>query len=179
MPLERKCALITGGSRGIGRGIALKLAERGSKVAVHYYQNQSAAEATLGKIRELGSDGFVVQADVCHPEEIQRMFARVKSEFGALDILVSNARTEAPTFYEPPMQITLEKWDTAVDSQAKAFLVAVREAAPLMSEGGRIIAISFAPGGRFGSWQPWVAMGAAKAAMEVLVRYFAGSTTAC
>ena len=67
----------------------------------------------------------------------------------------------------------MEKWDTAVDSQAKAFLVGAREAAPLMSDGGRIVAITFAPGGRFGSWQPWVAMGAAKAAMEVLVRYFA------
>jgi len=53
------------------------------------------------------------------------------------------------------MDITLDKWDTAMDSQAKAFLVAVREAVPLMSNGGRIIAISFAPGGRFGSWQPW------------------------
>jgi enoyl-[acyl-carrier protein] reductase III len=51
--------------------------------------------------------------------------------------------------------------------------VGVREAARLMHEGGRIIAITFAPGGRFGSWQPWVAMGAAKAAMEVLTRYFA------
>jgi len=71
------------------------------------------------------------------------------------------------------MDISLEKWDTAVDSQAKAFLVAVREAAPLLSDGGRIVAITFAPGGRFGSWQPWVAMGAAKAAMESLVRYFA------
>jgi enoyl-[acyl-carrier protein] reductase III len=71
------------------------------------------------------------------------------------------------------MEITLEKWDTAVDSQAKAFLVGVREAARLMRECGRIIAITFAPGGRFGSWQPWVAMGAAKAAMEVLTRYFA------
>ncbi len=60
-----------------------------------------------------------------------------------------------------------------MDSQAKAFLVGVREAVPLMSDGGRIVAITFAPGGRFGSWQPWVAMGAAKAAMEVLVRYFA------
>jgi NAD(P)-dependent dehydrogenase (short-subunit alcohol dehydrogenase family) len=58
-------------------------------------------------------------------------------------------------------------------SQAKAFLVAVREAAALMSHGGRIVAITFAPGGRFGSWQPWVAMGAAKAAMESLARYFA------
>ncbi len=60
-----------------------------------------------------------------------------------------------------------------MDSQAKAFLVGVREAARLMRDGGRIIAITFAPGGRFGSWQPWVAMGAAKAAMEVLTRYFA------
>ena len=101
------------------------------------------------------------------------MFEQVRSEFGSLDILVSNARTEAPTFYQAPMDITLDKWDTAVDSQAKAFLVAVREAAPLMPKGGRIVAITFAPGGRFGSWQPWVAMGAAKAAMESLVRYFA------
>ena len=97
----------------------------------------------------------------------------METEFGSLDIFVSNARTEAPTFYQPPMEITLDKWDTAVDSQAKAFLVGVREAAKLMREGGRIIAITFAPGGRFGSWQPWVAMGAAKAAMEVLTRYFA------
>jgi hypothetical protein len=60
------------------------------------------------------------------------------------------------------MDITLSQFDTAVDSQAKAFLVAVREAAPLMPNGGRIVAITFAPGGRFGSWQLWVAMGARK-----------------
>ncbi len=173
MSFQGKYALITGSSRGIGRGIALKLAEKGACVAVHYYRNQEAAQATLEKIRAHGSDGFIVQADVCQPDEIRRMFQQVRSEFGSLDIFVSNARTEAPTFYEPPMEISLEKWDTAVDSQAKAFLVAVREAAPLMSDGGRIVAITFAPGGRFGSWQPWVAMGAAKAAMESLVRYFA------
>lgn len=173
MSLKGKYALVTGSSRGIGRGIALKLADQGARVAIHYYQNEGAAKATLEKVRALGSDGFVVQADVCHPDQVKQIFDRVKSEFGALDIFVSNARTEAPTFYEPPMQITLEKWDTAVDSQAKAFLVGVREAVPLMKEGGRIIAITYAPGGRFGSWQPWVAMGAAKAAMEVLVRYFA------
>ena len=114
-----------------------------------------------------------MQADICRPDEVRRVFEQVRSEFGFLDILVSNARPEAAAFYEAPMDITLDKWDTAVDSQAKAFLVAVREAVPLMSKGGRIVAITFAPGGRFGSWQPWVAMGAAKAAMEVLVRYFA------
>src|SRR5467141_3884285 len=173
MSFTGKDALITGSSRGIGRGIALKLAEKGARVAVHYYRNKEAAQATLEKIRTHGSDGFIVQADVCRPDEIRRMFQQVRSEFGSLDIFVSNARTEAPTFYEAPMEISLEKWDTAVDSQAKAFLVAVREAAPLMSDGGRIVAITFAPGGRFASWQPWVPMGAAKAAMESLVRYFA------
>jgi NAD(P)-dependent dehydrogenase (short-subunit alcohol dehydrogenase family) len=110
---------------------------------------------------------------VCRPDEVRGIFEHVRSEFGSLDIFVSNARTEAPTFYQAPMEITLSQWDTAMDSQAKAFLVAAREAAPLMPNGGRIVAITFAPGGRFGSWQPWVAMGAAKAAMETVVRYFA------
>src|SRR6202023_705062 len=125
--------------------IALKRATGGAQVAVHYYRNKEAAQATLEKIRALGSDGFLVQTDVCKPEEVRRLFQQVRSEFGSLDIFVSNARPEASTFYEAPMDITLDKWDTAMDSQAKAFLVAVREAAPLMSNGGRIIAISFAP----------------------------------
>src|SRR5690348_4298515 len=173
MSLKGKYALVTGSSRGIGRGIALKLAEQGAKVAIHYYQNESTAKSTLEKVKALGSVGFVVQADVCWAEAESRIFAQVKEESGRLDIFVSNARTEAPTFYQPTLEITLDKWDTAVDSQAKAFLVGAREAAGLMKEGGRIIAITYAPGGRYGSWQPWVAMGAAKAAMEVLVRYFA------
>jgi NAD(P)-dependent dehydrogenase (short-subunit alcohol dehydrogenase family) len=173
MSLTGKYALITGSSRGIGRGIALKLAEKGAKIAVHYYQNKGAAETTLAKIRELGSDGVAIQGDVCRMEDVARIFKQVQSEFGKLDIFVSNARTEAPTFYQATMQISLDKWDTAVDSQAKAFLVGAREAEKLMPDGGRIIAITYAPGGRFGSWQPWVAMGAAKSALEVLVRYFA------
>jgi enoyl-[acyl-carrier protein] reductase III len=173
MPLKGKNALITGSSRGIGRGIALKLAEKGVHVAIHYYQNEAAAKDTLAKVRAHGSNAFIVQADVSHPEEIGRIFNRVKTEFGTLDIFVNNARTEVPTFYQPPLEITLEKWDTAVDSQAKAFLLGVRSASQLMSDGGRIIAITYAPGGRTGSWQPWVAMGAAKSALESLCRYFA------
>src|SRR5881398_2247395 len=168
-----KHALVTGSSRGIGRGIALKLAEQGVKVAIHYRSNETAAKDTLAKVRQRGSDGFSVQADVCRPDDITRMFSRVKSEFGALDIFVSNARPEVPEFYQGPMNITLEQWDTALDSQAKAFLVAVRAACPLMGEGGRIVAITYAPGGRTGSWQAWVGMGAAKSAMESLCRYFA------
>lgn len=173
MVFTGKYALVTGSSRGIGRGIALKLAERGARVAIHYYQNEAAAQDTLQKVREKGSDGFLAQADICQMRQVESLFERVRNEFGRLDIFVSNARTEAPTFYQPPLDLTLQAWDTAVDSQAKAFLVAVRAALPLMREGGRIVAMTYAPGGRYGSWQPWVAMGAAKAAMEVLVRYFA------
>ncbi len=173
MTLAGKHALITGSSRGIGRGIALKLAENGAKVAVHYYVNEAAARETLAQVRKRDSDGFIVQADVSRPEDIRRMFETVRSEFKTLEIFVSNARTEIPTFYQTPMEITLEKWDTAMDSQAKAFLVGVREAVRLMPGGGRIIAITYAPGGRTGSWQPWIAMGAAKAAVESMCRYFA------
>jgi NAD(P)-dependent dehydrogenase (short-subunit alcohol dehydrogenase family) len=173
MSLSGKHALITGSSRGIGRGIALKLAQHGANVAVHYHQNEAAALDTLAQVRELGADGFVVQADVLRPEEITQMFGRVEAEFGKLQIFVSNARPEAGAFFYPPMDITLEQWNAASDSQAKAFLVGVHEAVPLMSKGGRILAITYAQGSRTGGLQPWVAMGSAKAAVESLVRYFA------
>ena len=166
-------ALVTGGSRGIGRGIALELAKGGVKVAVGYCRNEAAAGQTLEDIRKAGSDGFTVKADVSHPDEVRRMVERVGREFGRLDVLVSNARPELADFYQAPLDLTLECWDTALDSQAKAFLVAARDAARLMREGGRIVAVTYAPGSRTGSWQPWVAMGSAKAALESLCRYLA------
>ena len=173
MSLKGKHALITGGSRGIGRAIALKLAETGVKIGVHYYRNEGAAKDTLAKVREHGSNGFIVQADVNQPEEIRQMMDRVKREFGSLDFFVSNARPEIPEFYKPPLEINIEQWQQAINSQATAFLVGVQLAVPLMGKGGRIIAMTYAPGGRTGSWQPWVGMGAGKAALDSLVRYFA------
>ncbi len=173
MPLDGKHALITGSSRGIGRGIALKLAEHGVKTAIHYYTQEEAANETLAKVRACGADGFVVQADVTRPEEIQRMFDRVEREFGTVDILVSNARPELAAFYRPPMDLTVEQLRVALDSQAQAFLLEAQTVARLMPDGGRIIAISYSPSGLTGSWQPWVAMGAAKAALDALARYFA------
>ena len=173
MTLKGKHALVTGGSRGIGRGIALKLAESGARVAVHYYVNESAAKETLERVRKHGADGVLVQADVSKAEDVRRMFAEVRKAFGTLDVFVANARPELAKFYQKPMEITLEAWDQAMDSQGKAFLVGVQQAVPLMGAGGRIVAITYAPGAQKGTWQPWVAMGAGKAAMESLVRYFA------
>jgi NAD(P)-dependent dehydrogenase (short-subunit alcohol dehydrogenase family) len=147
-----KCALITGSSRGIGRGIALALAEDHVKVAIHYYQNEAAAKETLAEVRERGSDGVLVRADVKDPAQITDMFGKVKG-IRKLDIFVSNA-PEALEFFQPPLDITLKQWDAAFDSQAKAFLVGAREAIPLMGDGGRIIAITYAEGSRTGGLQP-------------------------
>ena len=173
MSLKGKFALITGSSRGIGRGIALKLAETGANVAVHYFQNESAAKETLAMVRDRGSQGFILQADTTKHEQISSMIKQVYTDFGALDIFVSNARPEVSEFFQPPMDITLQQWDAAFDSQAKGFLVGAREAAKVMRDGGRILAITYAEGSRTGSLLPWVGMGSAKAAMESLVRYFA------
>ena len=112
MALDGKHALITGSSRGIGRGIALKLAESGVKVAIHYYQNEEAAKDTLAQVRKRGSDGFLVQADVARPEQIARMFRKIQDEFGRLDIFASNARPDLPGFYRRPLDTRLSngKW---------------------------------------------------------------------
>jgi NAD(P)-dependent dehydrogenase (short-subunit alcohol dehydrogenase family) len=173
MPQGVRHALITGSSRGIGRGIALALAAEGVKIAIHYYRNEAAAKETLAKVRARGSDGFLVRADVIDPAQITDMFQKVKAEFGTLDVFVSNARPEVPEFFQPPLEITLKQWDAAFDSQAKGFLVGARAALSLMSEGGRILAITYAQGSRTGGLQPWVGMGSAKAALESLVRYLA------
>jgi NAD(P)-dependent dehydrogenase (short-subunit alcohol dehydrogenase family) len=173
MTITARHALVTGGSRGIGRGIALKLADNGVHVAINYLKDEASAKATLEQVRSRGADGFTVQADVSQPVQVERLFGRVRSEFGSLDMFVANARPELGAFYQPPMSIGLDQWDAAMSSQAKAFLLGVQEAEKLMPDNGRIIAITYAPGGRFGSWQSWVGMGAAKSALETLCRYFA------
>ena len=138
MRLKGKQALITGSSRGIGQGIALKLAQEGATIAVHYYRNHEAAADTLARIREIGSDGIIIQADVSVVDDIRRMCAEVRDTFGTLDIFVSHARSELAT----------------------PFQVALGEVTPLMPNGGRILAITFAHS-------------PAKAALETSVRGFA------
>lgn len=174
MRIVGEAALITGASRGIGRGIALKLAANGvRRIAVHYHRNEAAAEATVAALAERGASALAVQADVGKAEDVARLIDETRRRLGSLDILVCNARPEVEHFYRPPLELMLEHWQSAIDTQARAFLVAAQKASRLMSKGGRIIAVTYAPGSRTGSWQPWAAMGPAKAAMESLCRYFA------
>jgi len=169
----KKLALVTGGSRGIGRGIVLRLAERGVSVAVNYLQDSAAAAETVKRARANGVEAFAVQADVSRPDEVRRMVAEVKKEFGSLDIFVNNALGDLIGFMQPPMQVTLDRWDEAFGVQARAFLVGVHETATMMRDGGRIIAISYWPGSHGGGFLPYFAMGTNKAALEAMCRYFA------
>lgn len=173
LPLHGKFALVTGSSRGIGRGIALRLAERGAAVAINYLNNEAAARDTLDRVCAQGTDGFIVRADVSRPEELARMASQVREQFGALDIFVNNALGNLLGFFSPPMAITLEQWDEAYQCQSRAFFVGVREVASLLREGGRIVAISYWPGSHMAGLLPYFAMGTNKAALEAMCRYFA------
>jgi enoyl-[acyl-carrier protein] reductase III len=168
-------ALVTGSSRGIGRGIAIKLAECGvPRIGVQYLRRKDDAEHTARLVEQRGARAVLIQADVTKPGDICRMFAEARDLIGPLGVFVANARPDVQHFYRPALELTLDHWRNAMDSQATALLQATREAAGMMTEhGGRIVAVTYAPGSRTGSWRSWAAMGPAKAAMESLLRYLA------
>jgi enoyl-[acyl-carrier protein] reductase III len=168
-------ALISGSSRGIGRGIAIKLAECGvARIGVHYLKQKEDAEQTARLVEQRGAKATLIQADVTKAGDISRMFAQARDAFGTLGIFVANARPDVQHFYRPALELDPDHWRSAIDSQATALLLSAQEAAGMTVEnGGRIVAVTYAPGGRTGSWRSWAAMGPAKAAMESLMRYLA------
>ena len=175
LTITARTALVTGSSRGIGRGVALRLAECGvGRVGVHYLKNRDAAEETARLLRERGAEAVLIQADVTRPEDIARLFAEARAAgLGPLGVFVANARPDVEHFYRPVFDLAPEHWRAAIDSQATALLLCAKEAAGMMGRGGRIVAVTYAGGARAGSWRPWAAMGPAKAAMESLLRYLA------
>jgi NAD(P)-dependent dehydrogenase (short-subunit alcohol dehydrogenase family) len=172
--VEWPTALVTGASRGIGRGIVLKLAECGvRRIAVNYLENAAAAGDTARELRARGAEAVLLQGDVGDPGQLARLFAEVERLWGELGIFVHNARPAASVFYQPPQEVTAAALRAAFDTQALAMTLGCQASAKLMPKGGRIVGITYAQGGRTGSWQPWIAMGGAKAFLESTVRYFA------
>ena len=89
--MNNQTALITGGSRGIGRGIVLALAERGWQVVINYRGNREAAEETLEVVKKIGGTGITIQADIAQAADRQRLIAATLEHFGRIDLLVNNA----------------------------------------------------------------------------------------
>jgi 3-oxoacyl-[acyl-carrier protein] reductase len=144
--LKGRKALVTGGSRGIGRGIALALATQGADVAINYHSNKGEAEAVVTEIKKKGGHPFAVQADVSSVDEVIRMFGEVKKEWGKLDILVNNAGIAHYVTFE---QMTEEQWDQTLNVNLKGQFLCAREAVKLMkAKGGKIVNLaSVASGG--------------------------------
>lgn len=169
MILAEKKALVTGGSRGIGRAIALALAREGADVAFTYFRNRKAAEDTAELIRSTGRTAKVTQVDLARLGDIEKLFRELSEEWGRLDIFVSNAVSAT---LGPIIDLPLRHWERMLCANLTAFFVCSRRAVPLM-EGrpGKIIAISSlgsqecAPG--------YAALGVAKAGIETLSRYLA------
>ena len=165
-----KTALVTGSGRGIGRAIALRLAQAGADLVINYHRNVAPAEEVACQIRELGRKALVVRANLSKPEDIDLLFDAVAAEFEGLDIFVNNA---ASGFNRPAMQQKVTGWDWSMNVNARAFLFAAQRAVPLMEKrgGGKIVAISSPGATRV--LPDYVAVGASKAALEALTRYLA------
>ncbi len=116
MSIDGRVALITGGSRGIGRAIALRLASDGAKIAVNYRTNEDAAKYVVNAVNEMGSEAIAVCADVAQSADVDDMVKRVLDSWGGLDILVNNAGIIHDSLL---MRMTEEVWDDVVNTNLK------------------------------------------------------------
>ena len=140
LPLESRAALVTGASKGVGKGIALELARCGCHVAVNYHSDALGAEETAAEIIAMGRRAVVVKADVGSARDVDRMFAEVLKRFPRLDILVNNAGTQV---WKPLLDLDEAEWDRVVDTNLKGCFLCTQRAARHMKEhgGGRIVNI--------------------------------------
>jgi len=166
--LQGKVALITGSSRGIGKAIALRFAEKGVHLVVNYIRHRQEAENTARLIEAKGVKCLVAKANVANDDDVASMFSEIEKAFGHLDFLVSNA---ASGVLKPAMELTGRHWNWAMDINARALLVLTQQAVPLMGKGGRILAVSSL--GAVRAVENYTAVGASKAALESLVRHLA------
>ena len=170
MQFEGKVALVTGSGRGIGRAIALRLAEEGADVVVNFFRNRKPAEETAEAIRSMKRRVIVIKANVGEIDGINTLFDATEKEYGGLDILVCNA---ASGYNRPVLKQKPKGWDWTMNINARSLLFSAQHAARLMQPrgGGHIVSIS-SPGS-FRVLPDYVVVGASKAALETLTRYLA------
>jgi 3-oxoacyl-[acyl-carrier protein] reductase len=170
LPFSGEVAWVTGSSTGIGRAVALKLAEHGYDVAVHYNRSEAKAKEVAQRVEALGRDALLLRGDVADAEDVKRMARELDERFGSLGVLVNNAGSivERATLEETAEEL----WDRTVGVNLKSAYLCSRAALPLMRRRGRgrivnISSIAAKAGG--GS----VAYAAAKGGVESLTRAMA------
>jgi len=147
LSLAGKVAIVTGGSRGIGKAVAGLLASFGAKVVVNYLQDEQAATATIAEVREHGTEAVAIQADVSQLTDAERLVNETLERFGRIDFLICNAG-----IWEggPVESISEELWDRTIDINLKGTWSVCRAAVPVMKQQmfGRIVIVSSTAGQR-------------------------------
>jgi enoyl-[acyl-carrier protein] reductase III len=164
-------ALVTGGSRGIGRACALRLAQAGADITINYVVNRQAAMAVADEIAALGRRVLVVKADVSEQDDVETMLAAIKEHYGRLDVLISNAATGG---FRPLLAATARNFQAAYNTNVLALLYLVQAAMPLLErkEGeGRSKVITLSSHGSNIALPFYGLIGSSKAALESLVRH--------
>jgi enoyl-[acyl-carrier protein] reductase III len=159
-----RSVLVTGGSRGIGKAIALRLAREGAtRVAIGYFRSDAAAEETAEELRALGAEPVLVRGNITSSRVAEQVAA-----LGRLDVLVHNAATGV---IRPALETEDKHWDWTLNANARALLALTRITAPSMPAGSSIVAISSL--GSVRVLENYSLVGTSKAALEALVRYLA------
>lgn len=141
MFLNESVAIVTGGSRGIGREIALRLARNGVRVVVNYHGNTAKAEETLNGIKAAGGDGIIVQGDISRAEQAEHLVAQALTRFGRIDYLVNNAGITRDNLL---MRMKESDWDAVIDTNLKGVFLCTKAVSRTMikQRSGRIVNIS-------------------------------------
>jgi len=172
--VKTRIALITGSSRGIGKDIALKLAEKTEGIAVHYHTQSQEAESVVETIRNKGGQGAVFQADLTEEKEAGSLIQEVIREFGKIDILVNNF---GPILVKPWQEVTAAEWEETFRSNLLSALFCIQKALPGMRDRkwGRIINLGYSRVEQLVSFQTITPYAAAKTGLLILTRSVAVS----
>ena len=136
-------ALVTGANSGIGKGVAIALGQAGADVVVNYVADDAAAAAVVEEIKKSGSSAYAHQADVSSEDQVATMFARMKQEFGTIDILVSNAGLQRDSAFH---EMTLAQWNKVLDVNLTGQFLCAREAVREFLRRGVVPSVSSAAG---------------------------------
>jgi NAD(P)-dependent dehydrogenase (short-subunit alcohol dehydrogenase family) len=167
MRLDGQTALVTGGGRGVGKGIALELARAGCRVAVNYHESRDAADETVAEIKALGSDAFAVAANVAVASEVKALVAAVTDHFHRLDILVNNSGVQTWT---PFLDVTEAEWDHVIATNLKGCFLCSQAAARHMRERGGGVIVNIGSGSNKAPFRNLVAYTASKGGIEMLTK---------
>jgi NAD(P)-dependent dehydrogenase (short-subunit alcohol dehydrogenase family) len=172
MNIDGKVALITGSAKRLGRAIAIELARRGARIAVHYRSEPREAEQTLQLVRTAGSGGAVFRAELTDNSAIEKMFQDIAKTFGGLDILINSASVFSPGVAD---KTSPELWDSQMDSNAKAPFFVAQHAARLMQARGQGKIVNIADVAGEVIWPGYISYSVSKAALIAVSRGLAKS----